>query len=251
LALPFPAAAAAFVFQKVDATRYWRTLDRDTTFAGLSLPRGSRIRFADKAHSVLVSIELPHATEVRGLRLTGTLALWSVWNDVGPVWGGILAEDQRVDGLPCRAGRFAFDNFGGVIFGDSGTIHRCTLASEHELLGLKLPTGTGVWRGNDSTAWRFLMPADAGVDIPALATIAPPGVTLSVANDGRLERIGSGHGQTILVHGMPLNSKSFEVRGRLVASELSEPFVVAREIRPVGTKVRIDLQSSHVTLLGD
>ena len=56
---------------------------------------------------------------------------------------------------------------------------------------------------------------------------APPGVTLEVANDGRLERIGSGHGQTIVVRGVPLNSKNFRLQGDEVASELAQPFVVA------------------------
>lgn len=251
LALPFPAAAAMFVLQKIDATRYWRTLERDTLIAGLTVPQGSRVRFADKAHSVLISIELPQVTDIRGLRLTGTLARWSDWRRAGPMWGGMLAEDQRLDGLPCRAGSFAFDKFGGILFDDTGIIHRCTLASEHELFGLKLPRGTAVWRGNDDKAWSFLLPADAGVDIPALATTAPPGVTLSVANDGQLERLGSGHGQLILVHGVPLNSKNFEVRGHQVDSELAQPFVVAGETRPPGTKVRIDLQTGYAAMSGD
>src|SRR5262249_28987419 len=89
LALPFPATAAILVFQKIDATRYWRTLAQTETIAGISLPAGSRLRFADKPHSVLVSIELPHTTEVRGMRLMGTLTPWGKWRGVDSVWGGI------------------------------------------------------------------------------------------------------------------------------------------------------------------
>lgn len=248
LTLPFPSAAAIAILQRIDATRYWRTLEHAEAIAGLSLPTGSRLRFADKAQSILLSIELPHVTEIGGMRLAETLARWHTWDGVGPVWGGILAGDQHLDGMPCRAGRYSFDNFGGVVFDDAGTIHRCTLAAAHDLLGLKLPRGTTVWRGDDSKDWRFFLPANAGVDIQALATTAPPGVTLSIANDGRLRSMGSGHGQTIVVRGVPLNSKRFELQGAQVVSELAEPYVVAGAIRPPGTAVRIDLGTGDVAV---
>jgi hypothetical protein len=248
LILPFPAAAAIVLFQKIDATRYWRTLVHPEAIAGLSLPTGSKLRFADKAQSILLSIELPHVTEIAGMRLTGTLARWRTWGDVGPVWGGILAENQHLDGMPCRAGRYSFDKFGGVLFDDAGIIHRCTLAAAHDLLGLKLPRDTAVWRGDDRKDWKFLLPANAGVEIQAIATTAPPGVTLSVANDGRLRRIGAGHGQTIVVCGTPLNSKRFELQGQQVVSELAAPHTVAGAIRPVGTAVRIDLATGNLAV---
>jgi len=94
----------------------------------------------------------------------------------------------------------------------------------------------------------LLLPANAGVYIPALATTAPPGVTLSIANDGRLLSIGSGHGQTIRVRGVPLNSKAFMLRGEIVASELAEPFAIAGETLPAGTAVRIDLTTGTVAV---
>jgi hypothetical protein len=103
-------------------------------------------------------------------------------------------------------------------------------------------------RGNDNKPWRLLLPPDAGVDIPALASTAPPGVTLSVANDGRLAGIRSGHEQTIVVCGVPLNSKNFHLQGEHVASELAEPFAVAGEMRPAGTGVRIDLPTGNVSV---
>jgi hypothetical protein len=251
LALPFPAAAVVIIYQSFDATRFWRALEVTETIAGLPLPAGSKVRYADKKHSMLVSIELPNVFEIRGMRLIGPLQPWGKWRGVDGVWGGNLAEDQRLDGFPCRAGRFPFDKFGGVMFDGTGVIHRCTLASEHELLGLKLPRGTAVWRGNDSTAWELLLLADTGVDIPVLATTAPPGVTLSVANDGRLLRIDSGHGQTIVVRGVPLNSKSFELQGGIVVSELAEPFAVVGEMRSAGTKVRVDLATGNVAVTGE
>jgi hypothetical protein len=248
LTLPYPAAAALVIFQRIDATRYWRTLDSAETIAGLPVPAGSKVRFADKKHAIPVSIELPHVTEICGLSLTGALRPWGRWGDAEGVWGGILATDQHLDGLPCRAGPYAFDSFGGILFDVAGTVHRCTLATEHELLGLKLPPGTTISRGNERRPWSLLLPANAGVYLPALATTAPPGVTLSLADDGRLISIGSGHGQMILVRGVPLNSKAFKLLGTIVASELAERFAIAGEMLPVGTAVRIDLTTGTVAV---
>jgi hypothetical protein len=250
LTLPYPAAAALAIFQRIDATRYWRALNSAETIAGLPLPAGSKIRFADKTHSIPVSIELPHVTEIRGLRLTGTLRPWGKWGDADKIWGGILALDQRLDGLPCRAGPHAFDKFGGIMFDEAGAVHRCTLATEHELLGLKLPPGTTVSRGNECEPWSLLLPENAGVYIPALGTTAPPGVTLSIANDGRLVSMGSGHGQTIVVRNVPLNSKTFKVQGEVVASELAQPFAIAGETWPAGTAVAINLTTGHLAVTG-
>src|SRR5262249_45337391 len=102
---------------------------------------------------------------------------------------------------------------------------------------------------NENRPWSLLLPANAGVYIPALATNAPPGVTLSIANDGRLVSIGSGHGQTIRVRGVPLNSKEFKLLGEMVASELAEPRAIAGETLPAGTAVRIDLTTGTVSVV--
>src|SRR5262249_9224238 len=115
LALPFPGAAAVILYQSFDATRCWRTLKVDEVISGLPVPAGSKVQFADKQHLIPVSIELPHATEIRGMRLTGTLRPWKRWGDIVTHWGANLATDQNLDGLPCRAGRYAFDRAGGII----------------------------------------------------------------------------------------------------------------------------------------
>ncbi len=242
LALPFPAAALVLVIRKIDADAHWRALDCDETIAGLQLPAGSRIRFHDKAHTRVDSIDLPRVTDILGMRLVGSLKRYDKWRDVDQVWSGTLAEDQPVNGLPChaRAVLFEKDTF---VFDKDGIVQRCTLAA-HDLLGLKLPPRTTVLeRGNDSKPWRLLLPPDAGLYIPALATMAPPGVTLLVANDGRLEGISSGHGQTIVVRGVPLNSANFHFQGEQIVSELAEPAFVASEMRQAGTGVRIDLHT--------
>jgi len=246
LALPFPLAGVMYLVQTAVAATFWRTLDREETIAGVQFPAGSRIRFADKAHSELISVDLPHATEILGMRLVGRLARYERWDDVGPVWSGTLAEDQHVNGIPCRAGYFSFDKF-GTIFDIHGTVHRFGLAAAHEFFGLQFPPGTTVGRGNAKRVWHFLLPADMGVHIPALATTAPPGVTLDIADDGRLDKLDSGHGQTIIVHGLPLNSQHFRLQGEQVASQLAEPFFVAGAMRPAGTGIVVDLPSGQAS----
>ena len=66
LALPFPIAGALVVIGEIraaiDLAALERTLDRDETIAGMPLPAGSTIRFGDKAHTSIVSIDLPRAT---------------------------------------------------------------------------------------------------------------------------------------------------------------------------------------------
>ncbi len=222
LVLPFPVAAITIIVSgKIDATTYERTLDRDEIIAGLRLPAGSRIRFGDKAHATVSSIDLPHVVDIRGMRLIGRLRRYSHWRDTQLVWSGTLAEDQDADGLPCRGGAVGPDKDSFVFDGDG--VQRCTLAAAHEFLGLKLPAGTTMLeRGDDTKPFRLMLPPDLGVDLPALATSAPAGVTLSVANDGRLEGISSGHGQTIVVRSVPLNTKNFRLNGEQVVSESAQ-----------------------------
>ncbi|MBR1089561.1 hypothetical protein JQ621_19025 [Bradyrhizobium manausense] len=248
LTLPFPAAGALYLYQSYDATRYWRTLEIAETIADLPLPAGSKIQFADKAHSIVEMIELPHVTEILGMRLTGTLKPWKRQGNDVTHWGGDLHGYQIISGLPCKGGPYANDRCGGVLFDKAGTLYRFTLGAPHELLGLKLPAHTTIRRGNDIEPWSFLLPA-SGAYIPVLETMAPGGVTLDVAGDGRLVRIGSGHGQTIVLRGVPLNSRSFEVRDGTVVSQLAEPFSVAGEMRPAATSVRIRLDTGEMSVM--
>jgi hypothetical protein len=242
LALPFPIAGALVIFGKIraaiDLAALKRTLDRDETIAGMPLPAGSTIRFRDRALTSIGSIELPRATDVLGLRVIGNVD----WNYYSHVWSGTLAEDQEVDGWPCRAGLVEFD--------ERGVVQSCDLAAEHELLGFALPRGAHVTRGGADKPWAIRLPADAGMAVPTLAATAPAGVTLSIASDGRLERITSGDGQTIVVRGVPLNSMSLYVRGDQVIAALAEPLMVAGEMRPAETGVRIDLASGAISLAG-
>ncbi|MDA9525304.1 hypothetical protein XI06_34605 [Bradyrhizobium sp. CCBAU 11434] len=250
LALPFPAAGALYLYQSYDATKYWRTLETGETIADLPLPAGSKIQFADKAHSIVVLIELPQVTEILGMRLTGTLKPWKRQGNDVTHWGGDLHGYQIIDGLPCKGGPYANDRFGGVLFDKAGTLHRFTLGAPHELLGLKLPDQTTIRRGNDMEPWSFLLSASEAY-IPMLDTMAPVGVTLEVAGDGRLVRIRSGHGQTIVLRGVPLNSKSFEVVGGTVVSQLAEPFAVGGDMRPAGTPVRIGLDTGEMSVVSE
>jgi hypothetical protein len=247
LALPFPFATLIVIYQSYHAIRFWRTLETADTISDLPLPAGSRIQFADRAHSIVVLIELPHVTEILGMRLAGTLQPWKRQGNAVTHWGANLHGYQIIDGLPCKGGPYVNDKSGGVLFDGTGKIHRFTLGAPHELLGLKLPPNTTVRRGNEEEPWSFLL-STTGAYIPVLETMAPVGVTLDVANDGRLVRIGSGHGQTIVVRGVPLNSKNFELQGEVVVSELADAFAVAGETWPPGTKVRVDLSTGVATV---
>jgi len=242
LALPFPIVGTVVVIGEIrsaaNLAALERTLDRDETLAVLPLPAGSTVRFRDKERTSVASIELPRATDILGLRLVGRMD----WSDYSHVWSGTLAEDQRLDGWPCRAGSIEFDR--------AGVVQSCELAAAHELLGLALPRGSHVARGNADRPWAFRLPSDAEMAVPSLATTAPAGVTLIVADDRRIERITSGNGQTIVVRGVPLNSMNFYVRGDQVVAALAEPFRVAGEMQPAETGVRIDLANGAIALAG-
>jgi len=120
LALPFPLAALIVIYQSYDATRFWRTLETADTISDLPLPAGSRIQFADRAHSIVVLIELPHVTEILGMRLAGTLQPWKRQGNAVTHWGGNLHEYQIIDGLPCKGGPYVNDKSGGVLFDGTG-----------------------------------------------------------------------------------------------------------------------------------
>ncbi len=186
----------------------------------------------------MASIDLPRVASILGMSLAGPL----VWNIYTQVWSGTLAGDQRIDGWPCRAGP--------IEFGNSGTVQKCELAEAYTLLGFRLPPGTNVARGNAGQPWALRLPPDAVLAVPELATEVPAGVTLYAAENGRLERISSGHGQTIVVRGVPLNSMNFYVRGGQVVAALAEPFHVAGGIQPAGTGVQIGLTSGAISLAG-
>jgi hypothetical protein len=245
MTLPLLIAGLMYALQSSEAARYWRTLDRAEMIAGVEFPAGSRIRFADKAHTKLIEADLPRVTEILGIRLVGRLTRYETWDDAGPAWGGTLAEDQTVNGIPCRAGYFTFDKF-GTIFDACGTVHKFGLAASHEFFGLNFPKGTAIRRSSATRPSSFLLPADAGLYIPILATTAPEGVTLTIADDGRLESIGSGHGQIITVRGLPLSSTDFRLHDDQIIAELAEPSLVAGELLPAGTRVLVDLPTGNI-----
>jgi hypothetical protein len=215
-----------------------RTLDHDDIVTGLALPAGSDIDFTDKSRTQILSVGLPVVTDIRGIALMGTL----LWQETSQLWQGTLAGDQIVDGFPCAKGSIAFDN--------NGAVHACMLAAAHRLLGFTLPPGTTVTQGADQAHWNLQLPDNAGLDIPALATTAPPGATLRVTRNGRLESAASGNGATMVVRGVALDSMHLYVRGDRVVAPLKEPFAVAGEMRPADTAVSIDLTTGDIALAG-
>jgi hypothetical protein len=214
-----------------------RTLDHDETVAGLVLPAGSDIDFTDKSRTQIGLVRLPVVTDIRGVRVRETL----MWRDLNHAWQGTLAGDQIVGGFPCAAGFVTFD--------DDGAVYECKLAAAHIFLGFTLPPGTTVTRDADQAHWNLHLPDNAGFVIPALAATAPPGTTLRVTQNGRLES-ATGNGATMVVRGVPLNSMHLYVRGDRVVAPLTEPFAVAGEMRPADTGVSIDLTTGDVALAG-
>jgi hypothetical protein len=239
LAIPFPLAGAFVIYGEVRAAAalaaVTRKLDREETVAGMTLPPGARISFRDNAHLRVASIALPRPASIWGMELTGTLD----WNDVIQTWSATLAKNQNASGWPCRAGLVEFDG--------EGIIQECDLFEAHRLLGYTLPRGTHVSRGNGTKPWAFRLPPDGELEVPVLGARAPAGVTLYVSHDGRLERINSGHGQTITVHGVPLNSMNFYLRDGKAVAALAEAYRAGDELLPKGTGVAIDLASGTIT----
>jgi len=61
----------------------------------------------------------------------------------------------------------------------------------------------------------------------------------------------SGHGQAIVVRGVPLNSMDLYLRGDQAVAALAEPFMVAGEMQPDETGVGIDLANGAIALTGE
>ncbi len=242
LSAPFVVYAVLAIIDNAKYKRFQaelhRTLDHDETVTGLALPAGSDIDFTDKSRTQIRSVRLPVVTDIHGVQVTGTLE----WQDFSHVWQSTLAGDQIVGGFPCAAGFITFDH--------DGAVYECKLAAAHAFLGFTLPPGTTVTRGADQVHWNLHLPDNAGLVIPALATTAPPGATLHVTDNGRLESASSGNGATMVVRGVPLDSMHLFVRGDRVVAPLKEPFAVAGEMRPADTGVSIDLTTGDVALAG-
>jgi hypothetical protein len=216
---------------------YWyvffdRKLDRDETVAGIPLPAGSVIRFQNANR--IEYITLPSATQIAGIRFAEKVS-----PAFGGGWMGTLAGDQDIGGWPCQGGTFVKTRL-------DGSPEDCTLASAHSSFDYELPAGTklGYWMDN----WFFTLPPDKGLAIKVLDTMAPPGVTLKVAGDGRLTRIGGGTGKTITVRGVPLNAAKVEVDPDSVLGELAEPFAAGGEQFSAGEAIRIRLATGTVSL---
>jgi hypothetical protein len=224
-------------YRRLQAEQH-RTLERDEAVAGLALPAGSDIDFTDKSQTQIRLVRLPVVTDIRGVQVTGTLE----WQDFSHAWQSTLAGDQIVGGLPCAAGFITFDN--------DGAVYECKLAAAHAFLDFTLPPGTTLTRGADQAHWSLHLPDNAGLVIPALAATAPPGTTLHVTHNGRLESASSGNGATMVVRGVPFDSMNLYVRGDRVVAPLKEPFAVAGEMRPADTAVSIDLTTGDVALAG-
>ena len=239
LALPFLIAGVLAVHDWADLRARDRTLAHAETMFGLALPAGTRIYLEDRAQQGFRLIDLPSPVSAGSAMVTGELK----WDPMfGGRWDATLADDQRVDGWPCRAGAVRFDQ--------NWTVQECVLSTTHALFGLALPAGTRVSRGDAKQVWQFNLPADAGVAIPSLTARVPPGAEVWMRGDGRLVHIlNATPQQPIIVHGVPLNKiDDLTPRGDRAVGELWGPVLVAGEMRPTGTAVCIDLGNGSLSL---
>jgi hypothetical protein len=214
-----------------------RTLYHDEVVLGQLLPAGSIIRFRNHERTYFDFIKLPRVTEIDGIPFTGTISFRS-GGDTPPRWYGTLAADHVIDGWPCARGEIATRR------GDK--LLTCKLATPQTFFDYGLPAGTIVF--GDWKVWRFELPLDEELNINALSATAPAGSKVTVSSDGHLQGIRLEAGQTIVVHGVPLKA-SIELAEHALVGEIAEPFVVAGEQRPAGTKVSIDLGAGVVSLL--
>jgi hypothetical protein len=104
LAVPVPVVGGLVMIDRIKTTARLaaleRSLDRDETVAGVALPAGSKVYFADAPHTRISWVELPRDASIRGVRVVGNID----WVYSSRLWHGMLAEDQLLDGWPCHAG---------------------------------------------------------------------------------------------------------------------------------------------------
>ena len=128
-----------------------RTLTAGETVGTLFLPAGAVLAYSDETHRALVSVALPRPMSIAGILLEGTLE-----PIIDREWSGVLAQDQVIGDLPCRAG--------DLWFTPDGVVTRCTLATDHRLAGYDLPAGaecshnpvTGRWEFQPAARWSCL-----------------------------------------------------------------------------------------------
>jgi len=245
LTFPFFMYVLMYAVQSFEAARRWRTLDHAETVADVALPARSRIRFADMAHTKFISVDLSDVTDILGVRFTGQLTRYDTWM----MSDGLERYACRGPGcerhpLPRRLFHVRQVRHHPRHQRHGAQIRACR--TPMKFFGLNFPPGTSVRRGNANRRWRFLLPADRGVFVRSLPPRRPGGVTLEIADDGRLDNIGSGHGQIITVRGPALNSMHSACGATRSISELAEPSAIDGKTWPAGTDVVIDLATGEV-----
>jgi hypothetical protein len=139
------------------------TLSQPRTVLDATLPAGTVVQWNDEARVDFRWLQLPRPTRVLGLMLTGSLQDDSQTRR----WEGELAEDQTVEGWPCRKG--------DVQISYERALADCILASDQKAHGLVVPAGTHLQFNPDYNTEDYLLPADRTMSMPDIGIVVPSG----------------------------------------------------------------------------
>ena len=146
---------------KAEEARLHETLSAPRTVLDSTLPAGTLVYWTDEARVEFRSLALPGPTRVFGLLLDG--ALEDQFQSTH--WAGSLAEDQTIEGWPCRKGdvEFSYDRH----------LVQCVVAIDHPAFGFVVPAGTQLNFLPEYDDQSFALPADRAMRLPSLEAEAP------------------------------------------------------------------------------
>ena len=154
--------------------------------------------------------------------------------------GTKVSFDFAEPGWPCKEGKVRLPH--------DGSLWSCRLTSGHAFFGYGLPAGTTVLYGGARYTWLLILPPDKGLAIKAMSTTVPAGAVLWITDVGELWKIG-GAGQSVLVHGVPLEGEIYISRGMVKGKgKIAESLEMAGKQQSIGTDVKIDLTTGAISL---
>ncbi|WLT31739.1 hypothetical protein [Geothrix sp. PMB-07] len=134
-------------------------LGRDASFHGVIFPAGSQLAW--DAHDHLTIAFLSRDCLIQGHTLKGHGHDWMPrFHPNGQLQLAWLAQDERIDGIPCARTRFwreflRLRGWGGTSFHPTGRLASATLAADTTIQGKALPAGTRIQLDSDG---RLLAP---------------------------------------------------------------------------------------------
>ena len=144
---------AGLAWMRPDGTLASCSLSRPAEIRGASLPAGSRV--ALEPDGSIRFVFLPGDTVVEGHRCRGGGHDWMTrFHPNGRLRTCWLADDEEIDGVPCRRASFWQDVFGGgasTELREDGSLAACAAAREVVVEGRSYGRGERVRRGGPSS----------------------------------------------------------------------------------------------------